>query len=57
MHHFDLAVALSRAGKITVTVINPKAAHNFAKALMQRSKTDSIDADVFDQLCRTDVDC
>lgn len=46
MHHFDLAVALSRAGKITVTVINPKAAHNFAKALMQRSKTDSIDADV-----------
>lgn len=46
MHHFDLAVALSRSEKITVTVINPKAAHNFAKALMQRCKTDSIDADV-----------
>lgn len=46
MHHFDLAVALSRAEKITVTVINPKAAHNFAKALVQRCKTDSIDADV-----------
>lgn len=46
MHYFDLAVALSRSGKITVTIINPKAAHNFAKALMQRCKTDSIDADV-----------
>lgn len=46
MHHFDLAVALSRAEKIAVTVINPKAAHNFAKALMQRCKTDNIDADV-----------
>lgn len=46
MHHFDLAVALSRSEKITVTVINPKAAHNFAKALMQRCKTDNIDADV-----------
>lgn len=45
MHHFDLAVALSRSETITVTVINPKAAHNFAKALMQRCKTDSIDAD------------
>lgn len=46
MHHFDLAVALSRAERITVTVINPKAAHNVTKALMQRCKTDSIDADV-----------
>ena len=46
MHHFDLAVALSRSEKITVTAINPKAVHNFAKALMQRCKTDSIDADV-----------
>jgi transposase len=46
MHHFDLAVSMSRSEKIVVTVINPKAAHNFAKALMQRSKTDNIDADV-----------
>ena len=46
VHHFDLAVALSRAERIKVMVINPKAAHNFAKALNQRSKTDSIDADV-----------
>lgn len=46
VHHFDLAVALSRADRIKVMVINPKAAHNFSKALNQRSKTDSIDADV-----------
>lgn len=46
VHHFDLAVALSRAEQIKVMVITPKAAHNFSKALMQRSKTDTIDAEV-----------
>jgi len=45
VYHFDLAVALSRAKDIEVMVINPKAAHNFAKALMTRSKTDAIDAE------------
>ena len=45
VYHFDLAVALSRADGIEVMVINPKAAHNFAKALMTRSKTDAIDAE------------
>lgn len=45
VYHFDLAVALSRADGIKVMVINPKAAHNFAKALMVRSKTDAIDAE------------
>ena len=45
IYHFDLAVALSRAEDIEVMVINPKAAHNFAKALMTRSKTDAIDAE------------
>lgn len=43
VYHFDLAVALSSAG-IEVMVINPKSAHNFAKALMKRSKTDAVDA-------------
>ncbi len=37
--------ALSREDDIEVMVINPKAAHNFAKALMTRSKTDAIDAE------------
>ncbi len=45
IYHFDLSVALSRADGIEVMVINPKAAHNFAKALMTRSKTDAIDAE------------
>ena len=44
-YHFDLAVALSRAEGVEVMVINPKAAHNFFKALMTRSKTDAIDAE------------
>ncbi len=45
VYHFDLAVALSRANDIEVMVINPKAAHNFFKVLMTRSKTDAIDAE------------
>jgi transposase len=45
VYHFDLAVVLSRASGIEVMVINPKAAHNFAKVLMTRSKTDAIDAE------------
>ncbi|MEQ1559940.1 MAG: transposase [Methyloglobulus sp.] len=43
IYHFDLAVALSRAS-VQVMVINPKSAHNFAKVLMKRSKTDVVDA-------------
>jgi transposase len=27
-------------------VLNPKVAHNFAKVLMKRSKTDAVDADI-----------
>ncbi len=42
IYHFDLAVALSRANDIEVMVINSKVAHNFAKALMKRSKTDAV---------------
>jgi len=45
VYHFDLAVALSRVEGIEVMVINPKAAHNFSKVLMTRSKTDAIDAE------------
>jgi transposase len=45
IYHFDLAVALSRTEGIDVMVINPKAAHNFAKVLMKRSKTDAVDAE------------
>lgn len=45
VYYLDLALALSTAG-LAVQVINPKAAHHFAKALSQRSKTDALDAGV-----------
>jgi len=38
-----LATTLAQAG-FAVAVINPDQAHNFAKALLQRAKTDAIDA-------------
>lgn len=43
VYHFDLAIALHDAG-VSVMVVNPKASHNFAKALMKNSKTDAVDA-------------
>lgn len=45
IYHFDLAIALSQSKQLEVMVINPKSAHNFAKVLMTRSKTDAIDAE------------
>lgn len=45
IYYLDAAVALFRAD-IAVSVINPRAAHHFAKAMLQRSKTDRIDAAV-----------
>lgn len=51
IYHFDLAVALSRSDKIEVMVINPKVAHNFAKVLMKRSKTDAVDAEILAVYC------
>ena len=47
-YHLELAVALHDAG-VELNVVNPKAAHNFAKALMKHSKTDAIDADTLAQ--------
>ena len=41
----DVAVALRGSG-MSVMVINPRAVAQFAKALLQRSKTDRVDADV-----------
>lgn len=43
VYYLDVALALSQAG-LPVQVINPKAAHHFAKAIGQRSKTDALDA-------------
>jgi transposase len=44
-----LACAL-HAADYAVSVVNPKQAHDFAKALLQRSKTDPLDAAVLAQL-------
>jgi transposase len=41
----DLAMSLHHAG-IAVMVINPRAVTQFARALLKRSKTDRVDADV-----------
>jgi transposase len=45
----DLALLLSGLGSIQVMVANPRAVRQFAAALMQRNKTDVIDADIVQQ--------
>lgn len=47
-YHFDLSIALHDAG-LKLMVLNPKASHNFAKALMKNSKTDAVDAETLAQ--------
>lgn len=44
VYHLNLALALQRARSVEVMVANPKATKGFAKAHMQRSKTDKTDA-------------
>ncbi len=43
VYHLDLAVALAKVKGIEIMVINPKAARNFSKSLMQREKSDVSD--------------
>ena len=43
IYYLDLALELHTAG-LPVSVINPKSFHNFAKLMLQTSKTDPIDA-------------
>lgn len=43
IYYLDLALQAAEAGA-EVMVVNPKAAHHFAKAMSQRSKTDLLDA-------------
>jgi len=44
IYHFDLAVALHDTHCFGLTVLNPKAAKNYADAIMSRTKTDAVDA-------------
>lgn len=43
IYYLDLALQVAQAG-VEVMVVNPKAAHHFARAMSQRSKTDALDA-------------
>jgi transposase len=49
VYSLDLALALDRASRIEVMVLNPRAARRFAEALMTRSKSDPVDANVLRQ--------
>ena len=44
LYSLDVALALSRQPGLEVMVINPRAVHDFARACLQRSKTDVLDA-------------
>jgi len=44
IYHFDLALALQGAKRVHVMVANPRATKDFARATMQRAKTDRVDA-------------
>jgi transposase len=46
VYGFDLCLALHRAKGIDVMVANPRAIKDFARAFLQRSKTDALDAAV-----------
>ena len=46
VYSFELALALHQNKQTDVMVVNPRALRNFAQALMQRAKTDPIDAEV-----------
>lgn len=52
IYSFDLALALERTTGLEVMVVNPRAARDFAKAFLRRSKTDAIDAAVLLELVR-----
>lgn len=48
-YHLDIAILISEVDALKIMVINPKAASNFAKAMMQRTKTDATDAEMLAQ--------
>lgn len=51
IYYLDVAVALQAAG-LAVSVINPRSARHFAQALLERSKTDRIDAEMLAEYAR-----
>ncbi len=51
VYGLDLAFALHRAKRVEVMVANPRAIAAFAKASLQRSKTDALDAETILEFC------
>ena len=51
IYYLDAALVLHEAG-LRLSVINPRAAHHFAKALLETSKTDRIDAVILAEYAR-----
>lgn len=52
LYGLDVAVALSQAEGIEVMVANPRSVRDFARAMMQRSKSDPLDAQVLREYAR-----
>jgi len=48
-YHLDVAILIAETESLKIMVINPKSANNFAKAIMQRTKTDATDAEMLAQ--------
>lgn len=51
VYHLDVAMFLHEAESFSVMVVNPKASHNFGKAMLTRNKTDPVDAVVLLEFC------
>ena len=49
-YHFDLALHLAARPNLSVMVVQPKAAKDFASALMSRAKNDRVDAIILAEL-------
>ena len=45
VYSFSVALALSEHEQVTVSVVNPRLIKHFAQAILQRGKTDQMDAD------------
>ena len=49
IYGLDLALRLARCPSVQLAVANPRAVRRFAQALLERNKTDRVDADVLEQ--------
>lgn len=51
IYYLDVALALSEAG-LPVSVINPRATRHFAQVMMERTKTDGVEAELLAEYAR-----